>query len=155
MGDYSSLFIMKIAYDVKLFVCVLSHFSHVRLFATLWTVTRQPHLSMEFSRQEYWSGLPCPPPEDLPHSGIEPVSPAASTWQVDSLQLNQWGSPQCNSDLYKMGQSLFLNKLCKISKVQEVTNGNKSCKAFLKKKRKLKCSLLESVSITCYCDNAK
>ena len=43
-------------------VCVLSHFSHVQLFATPWTVARQAPLSMEFSRQEYQSELPCPPP---------------------------------------------------------------------------------------------
>ena len=56
---------------------MLSRFSHVRLFATLWTVARQAPLSMRFSRQEYWSVLPCPPPGDLPHPGIEPGSPAA------------------------------------------------------------------------------
>ena len=56
---------------------MLSCLSHVRLFATLWTVARQAPLSMGFSRQEYWSGLPCPPPGDLPHPGIEPGSPAA------------------------------------------------------------------------------
>ena len=54
--------------------CMLVHFSCVWLFATLWTVTCQAPLSMGFSRQEYWSGLPCPPPEDLPNSGIEPAS---------------------------------------------------------------------------------
>ena len=43
----------------------LSRFSRVRLFATLWTVARQAPLSMGFSRQEYWSGLPCPPLGDL------------------------------------------------------------------------------------------
>ena len=42
--------------------------------ATLWTVARQPSLSMEFSRQEYWSGLPCPTPGHLPYPGIEPGS---------------------------------------------------------------------------------
>ena len=41
--------------------CVLSRFSHVQLFATPWIVARQAPLSMGFSRQEYWSGLPCPP----------------------------------------------------------------------------------------------
>ena len=41
---------------------------------TLWTVTHQAPLSMGFSRQEYWSALPCPPPGDLPDPGIEPVS---------------------------------------------------------------------------------
>ena len=47
----------------------VSHFIRVRLFATLWTVALQAPLSMEFSRQEYWSGLPCPP-GDLPDPGI-------------------------------------------------------------------------------------
>ena len=53
--------------------------SHVRSFRTPWSVAQQAPLSMEFSRQEYWSGLTFPPPEDLPHPGFEPqslVSPA-------------------------------------------------------------------------------
>ena len=50
--------------------------SCVRLFATPWTVARQARLSMGFSRQEYWSGLPFPSPGDLSDSEIEPVSPA-------------------------------------------------------------------------------
>ena len=58
---------------VRARACV-SRFSHVRLFATLWTVAHQTPLSMGFSRQGYWSGLPCPPPGDLPNPGIEPVS---------------------------------------------------------------------------------
>ena len=45
--------------------CILSHFSHIRLFVTLWTVAQQAPLSMGFPRQEYCSGLPCPPPGDL------------------------------------------------------------------------------------------
>ena len=53
---------------------MLSHFSHVQLFLTLWTVAHQAPLSTEFSKQEYWSGLPCPPPRDLPNPGIEPTS---------------------------------------------------------------------------------
>ena len=48
--------------------------SRVRLLATPWTVVHQAPLSMGFSRQEDWSGLPCPPPGDLPDSGIEPAS---------------------------------------------------------------------------------
>ena len=47
------------------------------LFATPWTVACQVSLSMEFSRQEYWSELPFRPPEDLPDPGIKPVSPAS------------------------------------------------------------------------------
>ena len=52
---------------------VLCHFRHVQLFATLWTVPRQDLLSMRFSKQQYWSGLPCPPPGNLPDPGIEPI----------------------------------------------------------------------------------
>ena len=56
--------------------------SHVQLFAIPQTVARQAPLSMGFSRQEYWSGLPFPSPGDLSDPGIEPVSP---TLQADSL----------------------------------------------------------------------
>ena len=77
-------------------MCVLSHFSHVRLFATLWTVAQQVPLSTGFSRQEYWSRLPCPPPGDLPDPGTEPkslMSPTlagglfttSTTWEVCGL----------------------------------------------------------------------
>ena len=76
--------------------CVLSHFSWVSLFATLWTIAHQPPLSMGFSRQEYWSGLLCPPPEFLPNAGIESIyfTPtcidrfftSSSTWEAQA----QW-----------------------------------------------------------------
>ena len=56
--------------------------SRVRLFATLWTVAPQAPLSMGFSRQEYWRGLPSPSPGDLPDPGMEPRYPAL---QVDAL----------------------------------------------------------------------
>ena len=56
--------------------CVLSRLSCVTLCATPWTVMHQAPWSMGFSRQEYWSGLPFPPPGDLPNPGIEPMSPA-------------------------------------------------------------------------------
>ena len=59
--------------------------SHVWLFATPWTVAYQGPLSMGFSRQEYWSGLPFPSPGDLPSPGIEPRSPAL---QADTLLAN-------------------------------------------------------------------
>ena len=55
-------------------MCILSCFSHVQLFAIHWTAAQQAPLSMRFSRPEYWSGLLCPPPGDLPKSRIEPVS---------------------------------------------------------------------------------
>ena len=60
---------------------MVSHFSHVRLFVTPWAVACQAPLSMRFSRQEYWSGLPLPPPGALPNPGIKPGSP---TFQADS-----------------------------------------------------------------------
>ena len=53
--------------------CMLSRFSRVQLFEAPWTVARQAPLSMEFSRQEYWSGLPCLPPGNLPNPGIKPT----------------------------------------------------------------------------------
>ena len=58
--------------------------------ATPWTVVHQVPLPMEFSRQEYWSGLPCPSPGDFPDPGIDPVSPAL---QVDSLPFELPGKP--------------------------------------------------------------
>ena len=84
--------------------CVLSHLSCVQVFATLWTVALQAHLSMRFSRQEYWSGLPCPSPGDHPHSGIKlpsPKSPAlagqffttSTTWEALLL----WPNPKSRS----------------------------------------------------------
>ena len=64
--------------------------SRVRLFATLWTVAHQAPLSMGFSRQEYWNGLPFPSPGDLPNPGIEPGSPAL---QADALSSEPPGKP--------------------------------------------------------------
>ena len=71
-------------------VCMLSHLSCVQSFETLWTIAP---LSVRFSRQEYWSGLPCPSPGDFPNPGIKPaslMSPAlagrffttSATWEV-------------------------------------------------------------------------
>ena len=64
--------------------------SRVRLFATPWTVAYEAPLSIEFSRQEYWSGLPYPPPRDLPDPGIKPRSPAL---QADALPSEPPGKP--------------------------------------------------------------
>ena len=64
--------------------------SRVRLFVTPWTVAHQAPPSMEFSRQEYWSGLPFPSPGDLPNPGIEPGSPAL---QTDALPSEPPGKP--------------------------------------------------------------
>ena len=64
--------------------------SRVQLFTTPLTVAHQAPLSMGFPRQNYWSGLPFPSPENLPDPGIESMSPAL---QVDSLPLSHLGSP--------------------------------------------------------------
>ena len=64
--------------------------SHVRLFVTPWTVAHQAPPSMEFPRQEYWSGLPFPSPGDLPDPGFEPGSTAL---QADAFQSEPPGNP--------------------------------------------------------------
>ena len=71
---------------------MLSCFSCLQLFETQWTVACQAPLSMGFPRQEYWSGLPCPPPGNLPDPGVEAFS-AAPALQADSLPLSHQGSP--------------------------------------------------------------
>ena len=71
---------------------VLSHFSHVQLFVTLWTVAHQAPLSMGFFRKEYWSGLPFHFPRDLPNLGTEPSSPASPALQTGSLLLSHLGN---------------------------------------------------------------
>ena len=60
---------------------MLSHFSHVALFATPWIIAHQAALPMGFSRQEYWSGLPCLPPRDLLNQGMEFTFPASPLLQ--------------------------------------------------------------------------
>ena len=79
-----------------MYACVLICFSHDWFFATLWTTAHQAPLSMGVSRQEYWSGLLCPPPGNLPDPGIEPrclMSPAlaggffntGTTWEAQNM----------------------------------------------------------------------
>ena len=79
-------------------VCVLSRFSHVQLFATLWTITHHAPLSIEFSREEYGSGLICPSPVDLPNAGIESaslMSPALNaTWEAKVILFSGNSSPK-------------------------------------------------------------
>ena len=70
--------------------CMCSHSNCVQLFVTPWTVAHQAPLSMEFSWQEYWSRLSCPPPGDLSDPGSKLTIPA---FQADSLPLSYWGSP--------------------------------------------------------------
>ena len=72
--------------------CTLSRFSQGQLFETAWSTACQPPLSMGFSRQESWSGLPCLPPGDLPNPGIKPGS---STLQADALSSEPPGKLNC------------------------------------------------------------
>ena len=90
---------------------LLSHFSRVRLYVTPWTAAHQVSLSMGFSRQEYWSGLQCSPPGDLPNPGIEPGSPAL---QADPLPLSHQGSPRskCDSSNVKHTNLTSWNSMC-------------------------------------------
>ena len=82
--------------SLQLPTCVPSRFSRVLLFLSLWTIAFQAPLSMGFSRQEYWNGLPCPPPGDLPDPGIKPSSltspalaggffTASATWEAQAF----------------------------------------------------------------------
>ena len=87
-------------------VWVLSCFSCVWLFATLWTVVCQVALPLGFSREEYWGGLPCPPPRHLPDPGIKSTYPVATALQADSLPLSHRGKPStilelCNTKMNK------------------------------------------------------
>ena len=75
------------------YVCALSCFSHVQLSAILWTVACWTPLSMGFSRQEYYSGLPCPLPGNLPNPGIELHPLCLLHWQEGSLSLAPPGKP--------------------------------------------------------------
>ena len=89
-----------------MYACVLSRFSYVQLFETLWTIACQAPLSVGFSRQESWSGVPCPPPGDLLNPGIEPslcLSLCLLHWQTGSLQLAPPGKPKVHTDelIYK------------------------------------------------------
>ena len=81
--------------------------SRVRLFGTPWTVAYQAPLSMGFSRQEYWSGLPFPSPGDLPNPGIKPGSPAL---QADALTSEPPGKP------LSAGSMEFWASACKLWK---------------------------------------
>ena len=79
----------------KRHACMLSHFSRVWLFATLWMVASQAPLSMEFSWQEYWSGLPCPPSGEFSWPRDRTcISYNCLHWQVGSLSLAPPGKPK-------------------------------------------------------------
>ena len=105
--------------------CMQNLFSHVWLFATLWTVAHQGPLSMGFSKQEYWSRLSCPPPGDLPDSGIEPkslMSPAFSSRFFTTNHLEIYIA-LIHGYLVILCPCLALPKLIQKSKSSGVTSG--------------------------------
>ena len=81
-------------------VLVLSRCSLIQLFATPLTVANQAPLSMGFSRQEYWSGLPCLHSGAILDPGIEPLSAISPASQADSLLLSHGGSPYVHTRVY-------------------------------------------------------
>ena len=80
---------MKLNSYLTLCVFILSCFNCIWLIMMLWTVVRQPPLSMGFSRQEYWSGLPFSLPEDLPNPEIKPSSPVAPAGRFFTTELQE------------------------------------------------------------------
>ena len=104
--------------ELLMHVCMLSRFSHVQLFANLWTIACQALLSTGFSRQEYWSGLSCPPPRDFLVPGFELtslMSPALAsrffitnaTWEAPKLLMDSQ-----NYDCGKSVQVSSVTQLC-------------------------------------------
>ena len=75
-------------------MCCFFFYVYVLSHVPPWAVAHQTHLSMEFFRQEHWSGLPFPAPGDLPDPGIEPASSLYPAWAGDSLALCHPGSPE-------------------------------------------------------------
>ena len=96
------------------------HFSCVRLFAILSTVAHQAPLSVGFSRQEYWSGLSCPPPGDLPNPGIEPTSLKSPALAGGSLPIAPPRKPplSCGPWLNYRPPSYHLKLLCLSFKIK-------------------------------------
>ena len=90
-------------------VCILT--SVMSDSVILWTVARQARLSMGFSRQEYWSGLPFPSPGDFPNPGMELCLLSLLHWQVGSLPLVPPGKPQSILSSVQFSRSVMSNSL--------------------------------------------
>ena len=100
-------------FDFMLAVCVLCAqlLQSCPPLCNLWTVTCQALLSMGFSRQKYWSWLPCHSPGDLPNSVIEPISLSSPTWQAASLPTEPHGKPCLMLAIYFLLHHI-VNLLC-------------------------------------------
>ena len=120
--DSAIIMYICMLYIHMLYECVLSHFSHVWFFATLCTAACLVPLSMGFSRQEYWSGRPHPPPGDLPYPGIEPtslMSPAlaggfftTSTTCVPVYVRTTYINYVLNADYPRLGSTFVMTTVC-------------------------------------------
>ena len=101
-------------------VSLHAHAQSCPTLVTPWTVAHQASLSVGFPRQEYWSGLPFPPPGVLPDPGIKTVSPAFPALQVHSLPLNHRGSPLSPAfKLTPVGKLILLSSLSHWRRRQE------------------------------------
>ena len=99
MATHSSIFAWRIPMDKGVWWALVHEVakSRTRLSDfTSWTVALQAPLSVEFSKQEYWSELPFPPPGDLPDPGIEPMSLVSPALTGGSLLLSHLGTPPCS-----------------------------------------------------------
>ena len=103
---------------------MLSRFSCVWLFVTLCNVALQFPLSMGFSRQEYWSELPCLLPGDLPDPGIEPAFPAAPALQADCFTAEALGKPFRVIMVRFNSEDLLYSSLCCLPSVYPSTSWN-------------------------------
>ena len=90
--------------------CMPSHFSHVQLFANLWTITRQVSLSMGYSRQEYWRRLSCPPPGVFPTQGLDLCLFCLLHWEMGSLSPAPTGKPRNQANVAKCKQCVKMGK---------------------------------------------
>ena len=97
---------LSVNYTYTCYIYVLRCFISVQLCVTLQTIAHQAPLSKRFSRQEYWCGLPCPPPGDLSRPGTEHVSLSLLYWQAGSLPLGPPGKPQLHRIRYKSIEKL-------------------------------------------------
>ena len=98
--------------------------SHVQIFAIPWSVSHQAPLSMEFSRQEYWSGLPFPSPGDLPHPGIKSGSPKlqAVSFPSEPYSGGQVCSKESTKQLFRTRRiwKVFMEELQKINRIATI-----------------------------------
>ena len=114
--------------DHKACMCArLVAFSRVWLFVTPWTVARQVPLFMGFSRQEYWSGLPFPPPGDLSDPGFKPVSLASPALVGRFLSLSQLGSPLSAVLLNSQPHNIYLPILPPFLQMRELGTQRSRC----------------------------